>query len=126
MKGLLTAFIALAILTACNKEIPPTAPKVPQDVAKSITFHPGHMVADFENGEQAAIYFQNQKGQASVLLPAKGQFEITGNFTVDATGWYCLDNTHGDYLHIRRNGSASGKVRGMSFHLMPKTANVLQ
>ena len=124
MKGLFSAIFALAILTGCNKEIPPTAPKVPQDVAKSISFYPGHMVADFENGEQAAIYFQ--KGEASVLIPAKGQFEITGNFTVDATGWYCLGNTHGDYLHIRRNGSASGKVRGMSFHLMPKAANVLQ
>lgn len=124
MKGLLTALFALTILTACNKEIPPAAPKAPQDVSKSITFHPGHMVADFEGGEQASIYFKS--GEASVLLPAKGQFEITGNFTVDGTGWYCLDNVHGDYLHIRRNGSASGKVRGMSFHLMPKTANVLQ
>ena len=124
MKGLFSALFALAILTACNKTVPPAAPKVPQDVAKSIAFHPGHMVADFENGEQAAIYFQT--GEASVLLPAKGQFEIAGKFTVDGTGWYCLDNQHGDFIHIRRNGSASGKVQGMSFHLMPKAAKVIQ
>ena len=124
MKRILTALLALAILASCNKEVPPKAAKVPQDVAKSIAFYSGHMVADFEGGEQAAIYFN--AGQASVLLPAKGQFEITGNFTVDGTGWYCLDNQHGDFIHIRRNGSASGKVQGMSFHLMPKAAKVIQ
>ena len=125
MKLFTGAIFALLTLIACNNEVPPKAAQKPQGIAENIAFHPGHMVANFENGEQATIYFKPCMG-ASVVLPAKGQFEIAGTFSVDKTGWYCLDNAHGEYIHVRRNGSASGKVRGMTFHLMPKTSKEIQ
>lgn len=118
MKRILSAAFALLILASCNRPIPPQAtPKVPEGISANITFYPGHLTADFPNG-QACIYFKAGQG-ASVLLPQKGQFEIAGQFWVDLQGWACTDVKTGDYVIVRRNGSASGKVAGMSFHLMP-------
>ena len=112
------AIICLAIcgLIACTRPVPPQqTPKAPL-VASNLQFHPGYVWAEFENGEMAVVYYD---GSASVLLPAKGQFDFEGKFQVDDTGYFCLNNQTGDYLHIRRSGFASGKVNGMAFNLMP-------
>ena len=111
----LMALIALTFAVACTRSVPPQKNSIPQP-ASNITFHEGYLKADFEGYEQAAIYFKNG---ASVLLPAKGQFEINGTFFADPLGWSCIDNKTGDYIVIRRSGFASGKVNGMAFNLMP-------
>lgn len=114
MKRIGLALIALTLAVACTRSVPPQSTIQPP--ASNIAFHEGYLIAEFEGGEQAAIYFKNG---ASVSLPAKGQFEIEGTFFVDALGWSCIDNKTGDYIVIRRSGFASGKVNGMAFNLMP-------
>ena len=116
MKSIIASLAAAVLLASCTK-VPPLKSPEPPEIAGNIHVQSGHLTANFENQEQAAIYFT---GGASVLLPAKGQFEMNGQFTVDRTGWYCTDPETGDYIHLRRNGFAAGKVKGMAFNLMPE------
>jgi len=111
------ALFALLALAACNKTVPPAKPAPLPEISQSIQFYSGHLLAMFENGEQAAIYFDTLG--ASVMLPAKGQFEIDGQYFCDRTGWRCIDRNTGDYIVLYRNGFASAMLRGMHVNLMP-------
>ena len=117
MKSIIALLAAAVLLASCTNQVPPLKSAPAPEIAGNIQINSGHLTANFENQEAAAIYFT---GGASVLLPAKGQFEMAGNFTVDRTGWYCIDPETGDYFYLRRNGFASGKVKGMTFNLMPE------
>ena len=82
-----------------------------------MSFPPGHLLATFENGSYASIYFS---GGASVVIPGQSQFEIGGKVFPEADGSYiCSNSKNGDYLRVYLSGFATAKVAGICINFAP-------
>lgn len=119
MKYILSFLAIIALLASYTRPIPPQAtPKPKTDYAETVSFHPGHLLATFENGAFASIYFG---GGASVVIPGQSQIEISGKAFPEADGSYiCSNSENGDYLRVYPSGFATAKVAGICINFSPR------
>lgn len=118
MKYAIPFIAAIVLLTNCTRPIPPQATPTKTEYAQNLTFAPGYVRAEFENGASAAIYFA---GGASICVPGQSQIEIEGKMFPDVDGSYlCTNSENGDYLQFFPSGFATAKVEGIDWRFMPR------
>lgn len=119
MKIIFSFLALIAIAASCTRPVPPQATQKPKtDYAETVSFHPGHLLATFENGAFASIYFG---GGASVVIPGQSQIEISGKAFPEADGSYiCSNSENGDYLRVYPSGFATAKVAGICINFSPR------
>ena len=119
MKSIFSFLAIIAIAASCTRPVPPQATQKPKtDYAETVSFHPGHLLATFENGSFASNYFG---GGASGVIPGQSQFEIGGKVFTEADGSYiCSNSKNGDYLRVYSSGFATAKVAGICINFSPR------
>ena len=123
MKLLIPFLAAIALLTNCTRPIPPQSTPTKTEHAANLTFMPGYVQAEFENGASAAIYFA---GGASICVPGQCQIEIEGKMLPDVDGSYlCANSENGDYLQFFPSGFATAKVEGIVWRFMPRKSGTV-